>query len=230
MLVLFTFLFVPKYKVRSKILLHKPIHFLPHHGLMGEVQASGAELFNTIIDKSRHNGFDTRLEAAKIISNYYTEGTILDCACGVGSFTTRLRKSISTDVQIIGTDASQQMIKHASKNDGIEYKVQNIIDVSGWYDAITIGFLFHELPSNIQIEVLKKVLNHAGDVWILDVNPRKIPNKVNYLFKLFEPFIEEYSNKFETNMYSTTKYLNIHNLSTDSLKLWTLSKYGPLHF
>ena len=50
MLVLFTFLFVPKYDVRSKGLLHKPIHFLPHHGLMGAVQASGAELFNSIID------------------------------------------------------------------------------------------------------------------------------------------------------------------------------------
>ena len=115
----------------------------PIHGMrMDSMQASGANIFNTVIDATRHSGVDVRNEFAKFvkhklesenienIENIEKEGggekkrkkplSIVELGCGVGSLTVKLRKNLP-ESKIVALDAHSAMLAEAEQNFEAEF-------------------------------------------------------------------------------------------------------------
>ena len=106
---------------KSRGLLKRSFHFLPN----GAIQASGAELFNKIIDNTRHDGNDVRAVFADFVAKDAVSHshdkyihTIVDVGCGVGSLTGKLVDATKGQVNVLGVDSSKKMIEEARRKHG----------------------------------------------------------------------------------------------------------------
>ena len=205
---------------KSRGLLKRSFHFLPN----GAIQASGAELFNKIIDNTRHDGNDVRAVFADFVAKDAVEHshdkyihTIVDVGCGVGSLTGKLVDATKGQVNVLGVDSSKKMIEEArrrhgggddnnGKNEHLRFVTMNGADLSRvrfHFSVSTASFLFHELPPKAQFEVLLAMMRTSDITYVMDVNPSSIDLPVLHVFRLFEPFIEDFARKFDNNLQMT---------------------------
>ena len=198
---------------KAKALLKRHVHFLPTYGKAGAVQASGTEAFNNFIDKTRHGGVDVRDEFAKFVCR--DAGTlshgVVDVGSGAGSLTKKLLRHSARDVQILGIDTSQAMVREARRSVGgstfgtgrVRFMQANAVDlhrVDHTFSVGTAAFLFHELPREAGNDALRAILAASDATYIMDVSPSTIDLPVHPVFRLFEPFVEEFSMYFESQL------------------------------
>ncbi len=192
----------------AKAMLKRHVHFLPNYGKGGAIQA--AEAFNYFIDKTRHGGVDVRDEFAKFVCRdaaTLSHG-VVDVGSGAGSLTKRLLRHSARDVQILGIDTSQAMVREARRSVGgstfgtgrVRFMQANAVDlhrIDHTFSVATAAFLFHELPREAGYDALRAILAASDATYIIDVSP-DLP--VNPVFRLFEPFVEEFSMYFERQL------------------------------
>ena len=230
---------------KSGKLLSTPIHGMR----MESMQASGANLFNTVIDATRHNGVDVRREFANFINQ--TTGaeellpaqqlvhprpiSIVELGCGVGSLTVKLRRALPA-ANIVALDAHSAMVAEAEENFVAEFgkdattvflctngvDVETVFQSSSLVRDVTVGvasFVFHELPRAVSQEMIRKTLRVTSVIFILDVDPRKVENHENGVLQAFEPFLGEFITFFELDL--AARYdVTCHPFPVESIKLW----------
>jgi len=229
---------------KAKALLKGHVHFLPTYGKAGAIQASGAEAFNYFIDKTRHSGVDVRDEFAKFVCRdaaTLSHG-VVDVGSGAGSLTKKLLRHSAQDVQILGIDTSQAMVREARRSVGgstfgtgrVRFMQANAVDlhrVDHTFSVATAAFLFHELPREAGYDALRAVLAASDATYIIDVSPSTIDLPVHPLFRLFEPFVEEFSMYFERQLATAAldegclvEKVRLPTLPDDSLSVWKATR------
>ena len=155
----------------------------------------------------------------------YDSLNVLDLGCSIGIGTEFLNINLPK-VKLTGIDLSPFFISiakfRASKqNLPIEY-IHNNAEYLPFkkenYDLITAQFLFHEVPLEPSLRILKdsyRVMKNDSIIAIIDLDPDKLIN--NFLFKKFrkclfeitEPYMNEYYNKNMTQMLYDSGFVNV---------------------
>ncbi len=106
-----------------------------------------------------------------------SNGVILEIAAGTGMATRKLRDTVSSDVHIIATDITNDMLDMAKKkfddNDNIEFQLANAIDLpfeDSKFDVLVCQFSLMFFPNKIEaLKEAKRVLKPGGtfifNVW-----------------------------------------------------------------
>lgn len=129
---------------------------------------------------------------------------ILDVACGTG----RLLKMLHTarsDAQLYGVDLSPYYLDRARSRGipNLSLAVENAESLpyrDNWFDALTIVFLFHELPRDARRKVLaeaRRVVRPGGVVAILDSAQLSDSAEISWFLESFhrmyhEPYYKGY--------------------------------------
>lgn len=140
---------------------------------------------------------------------------ILDIGCSIGISTEYFQKEFPK-AKFWGLDLSSYFLAVAkfrsdTKNLNITYvhnNAENINFDNDFFSLITCNFLFHELPLNASMNILKEIyrtLEPNGVISITDIEPEIINKKENniltpfrrWMFEITEPHIYSY---YENNM------------------------------
>ena len=130
--------------------------------------------------------------------------TILDAACGAGSFLNDLRSTFPRS-RLIGMDLSHPYVRKAQSRSGVAVVVANLEQIplpNEGLDAVTCVYLFHELPPRIRPVIaaeISRVLKPGGVLAFADsIQVKDAPNLERLLqaFPVFfhEPFYESFQN------------------------------------
>ena len=113
-------------------------------------------------------------EARRLVVDLVPEGaTVLDIACGTGELCFELGER--KNCRVVGVDFSRRMIEFAQKRnrqDRVRFVHGDGTDLSGIepgaFDYATVLFLLHEVPRQIQVEVLNEASRIARKVIVVD--------------------------------------------------------------
>lgn len=128
----------------------------------------------------------------------------LDVACGTGRFLSMLRRA-APEVRYFGVDLSGFYIDHARQQLGpdVHLSVQNGESLSfqdGSFDAISVVFLLHELPSDVRRRVVReagRLLRPGGRLVICDARQEREADGLLAILENFpalyhEPYFKGY--------------------------------------
>jgi ubiquinone/menaquinone biosynthesis C-methylase UbiE len=129
---------------------------------------------------------------------------ILDVACGTGRFLEMLRAALP-EAQLHGVDLSPFYVARARRRriGDVTLGVENAEALpfrDDWFDAVTIVFLFHELPRDARRRVLaeaRRVLKPGGVVSVLDSAQLSDAGELRFFLEAFhrmyhEPYYKGY--------------------------------------
>ena len=128
---------------------------------------------------------------------------VLDIACGTGRLLEMLRAA-TPEAQLHGVDLSPFYLERARRRlDGVTLAAENAEALpfrDDWFDAITIVFLFHELPRDARRRVLteaRRVLRPGGVLSVLDSAQLSDAAELAFFLESFhrmyhEPFFKSY--------------------------------------
>lgn len=187
------------------------IHTLGNFGSQGLFHASIAPVFTRGIDHFVYGKRNVRKELHSIISDS-GYNNIIDFGCGTG---------LSTHQNAIGIDASNEMLKVARLINPKPIFIQGNVESWGntkMADAITICYLFHEVPPKGRKRILRNAIRLAKqEVFVLDIAPEYKPSPI---MLLGEPFITEYLANIDSEMESHN--FKRTDLITGHVRLWRL--------
>jgi ubiquinone/menaquinone biosynthesis C-methylase UbiE len=121
---------------------------------------------------------------------------VLDVGCGTGSLTLAAKKQVGITGQVVGIDASPEMIEIAQRKASqssmnVTFQLGLIEDIpypNQTFDLVLSSMMFHHLPEDDlkrqAIEQMYRVLKPGGYLVIVDVEP---PN--NWLHRIFYPVL-----------------------------------------
>ena len=150
---------------------------------------------------------------------------VLDLGCSVGIGTEFLNINLPKP-QLTGLDLSPFFIAIArfrslNQNLGIQY-IHNNAEYLPFkkdkYDLVTAQFLFHEVPLEPSLRILKdsyRVMKNDSIIAIIDLDPDKLINNFvfknfrKWLFEITEPYMKEYYNKNMTQMLSDSGFIDV---------------------
>jgi len=129
---------------------------------------------------------------------------LLDVACGTGRFLSMLHAALP-EAQLSGVDLSPFYVEHAARQGvpGLRLAVENAEELpyrDGWFDAVTIVFLLHELPRDARRRVLaeaRRVVRPGGVVAVLDSAQLVESSELAFFLEAFhrmyhEPYFKGY--------------------------------------
>ena len=189
----------------------------------------------------RHNATDS-------IKNYVYHHihrpvhSILDMGCSTGISTNYVHHAFPKS-NILGIDLSPYFFSTAvysseKMNQNLDFmhaNVENIPLVDESFDVVTCNFLFHEMPYDATIKVLKeahRLLKTDGVLAIVDLNPFTLKKHFNenkfrlWAFEVTEPHIYEY---YRHDMKETMEICGFESIMTkenDPLNLLWMGKKG----
>ena len=105
---------------------------------------------------------------------------VLDVGCGTGDLTIEAKKITGPDSEVIGTDASVEMIEVAQRKAGrsgmdIQFQVEAIENISfpnNSFDVVISSLMMHHLPDELKVKGLAevfRVLKPGGRILIVDI-------------------------------------------------------------
>lgn len=192
------------------------IHNFGNIGIGGKIHAKSAEFFTKMIDIMAYNNTDIRNDLlVKAIPNSYS---VCDFGCGVGLSTHAGENSI-------GIDTSNEMISMAKQNfPDKKFEVANAETYGhkNQFDISTISFLFHEVPQEGRIKIIKNALRISKyGVIIMDISPQYQPSKQ---MLSGEPYILEYCKNINFDI-NKIKYEKCNmEVAPGRANIWIISK------
>lgn len=168
---------------------HPSVHNLGNVGWGGALHAAGARRVCRWIDAFAYKGVNMRRSLSTLFCESYPDGThVLDAGCGTGVLTGEL---CDAGFLVRAVDTSEEMVRQARMDEPrAEYEVRNIADLEGRVDVSVACMVFHELPATGWGEALESMFRvTAGDVWVVDVDPRIRPTSY---FLAGEPYLPKY--------------------------------------
>ena len=182
----------------------------------------------------------------KYYNNYnksYDSLQVLDLGCSVGIGTEFLNINLPKP-NLTGLDLSPFFIAIAkfravSQKLPIEY-IHNNAEYLPFkkekYDLVTAQFLFHEVPLEPSIRILKdsyRVMKNDSVIAIIDLDPEKLNNNLGFknlrkwLFEITEPYMKEYCNKNMTQMLIDSGFVDVVKYNNDPFNsVWLGYKSG----
>lgn len=166
---------------------------------------------------------------------------ILDVGCSIGISTEYLKKDFDI-CKVEGLDLSPYFlsiakIRSIEKNLDITYihaNAENIPRKDKYYDLITCNFLFHEVPKDITLIILKelkRVLSPNGILMITDLDKDILKekfgkNKFNkFAFEITEPHIYDYYKTEIFDLLSEVGFSYINKVNNDPINsIWLAKK------
>ncbi|GJD19989.1 hypothetical protein RIVM261_049450 [Rivularia sp. IAM M-261] len=121
---------------------------------------------------------------------------VLDVGCGTGSLSLVAKKQVGTKGQVVGIDASEEMIeiaqpKASQTNLDVTFQlglIEGIPYPNQTFDVVFSSMMFHHLPGGDfkrqAIEQLYRVLKPSGRLVIVDVEP-----PTNWLHRILYPVL-----------------------------------------
>lgn len=118
------------------------------------------------------------------------EQQILDVGCGTGTLCLAIKQQLGANSQVIGVDASPEMIEHAqrkAKHAGLnlDFQVQAVEQLSfpdSTFDRVFSTLMIHHLPDQLKLQAfleIKRVLKPQGRLMILDfARPNSFGSKI----------------------------------------------------
>ena len=187
-----------------------------------------------------------RYNVTNNIKNYIHENTphletnnILDVGCSVGISTEFLYKTFREAENVNGLDLSPFFvamaklraekfdfpIKYFHKNAEV---MNNIHDNS--YEVVVCNFIFHELPEQATINIIKEVnriLKPGGIIAIVDLNPKVVNDNLllskfrKWAFEVTEPHIYGYYKRDLKKLLEDNLFLNVQTTRNDPINtIW----------
>lgn len=186
------------------------IHTLGNFGKYGSLHASIAPLFTHAINTFVYGSRNVRKELHDIIDKY--DHTV-DFGCGTG-ISTPCKKDA------IGIDVSNEMLTVARK---INKQPTFIQGNAEWWgekdmtDAVTISFLFHEVPPKGRNRIIENAMRIARkEVFVIDIAPEYKPSRI---MLRGEPFITEYLESINSEMEKNNFIRN--DMITGHVRMWS---------
>jgi ubiquinone/menaquinone biosynthesis C-methylase UbiE len=168
------------------------------------------------------------------------KSNILDVGCSVGISTEFIKKEFE-NCNVEGLDLSpyflsMAMLRNEEKDLGINYihaNAESIPKEDNYYDLITCNFLFHEVPKEDSIKILKeikRVLAPNGILMITDLDKDILKQQLEkskfrmWAFEMTEPHIMEYYNTDIFNLLSEIGFCFINKVKNDPINSSWLAK------
>ena len=148
--------------------------------------------------QSYHDALNSQLQAA--------QKDIVDFGCSVGMSTFTLQDTFPSSI-VTGVDLSpyflavaQSRMNDRTNINWLHAAAESTGLPSASYDLVSACLLFHELPTNAAIAILKearRLLRPGGHLAIMDMNPdsgvyAKMPPYILTLLKSTEPYLDQY--------------------------------------
>lgn len=208
-----------------------------HNQTDGYLSENSAELYNHQVDILFRGTSDAMrrlmVEAFKKFYSGSDKLKIVEVACGTGISTRPLALSFK-DSLIKAFDISKDYVGYAKKNKPFPNVVyatspgEDLKDVeSGSVDAWCSTFLFHELPKDVRINVLKeayRVLKPGGRVFVLDSiqehdRPDLKPLLDEFPLNFHEPYYKNYVIHSLEDIFKDLKFNNVDSFHRSSSKV-----------
>ncbi len=177
------------------------------------------------------------------LSDYCNPNTIIDVGCSVGISTEHI-KNVFPKSNIFGLDLSPYFLsvaelRNQKNNLNITYIHANAEKISfqdNTINLITCNYLFHEVPLNATVNILKeiyRILTNGGVIAIADIEPDSVnKNKNNFLtpfrkwmFEVTEPHIFSYYENPMIDILSQVGFTNIIKAKNDPVNsVWVAQK------
>lgn len=186
------------------------IHTLGNFGKSGILHANIAPLFTHAIDAFVYGSRNVRKEMHTNIEKYTHT---VDFGCGTGISTPRNKNAI-------GIDVSNEMLTVARKINPLPTFIQGNVEWWGekdMTDAVTISFLFHEVPLKCRKRIIENAMRIAKkEVFVIDIAPEYKPSRI---MLHGEPFITEYLNTIDHQMEKNNFIRN--DMITGHVRMWS---------
>lgn len=128
---------------------------------------------------------------------------VVDFGCGIGVSTRYIRNHFEND-EIIGIDLSPFYLQEAEgvNSSFVHGNIEATGIESGTVDVVCISYVFHELPCDVSLRVLReasRILKQGtGVISILDMHrPKSSSPLMKYIFDRTEPYLNDYGEFLE---------------------------------
>lgn len=221
---LFNFLPIFCLKAYKAPKLHPPYWSDPRIHMFGNdnlFHANIAPFFTHVLDRCVYKENLRNYVCETYLKPYIkTNSSILDIGCGTGISTESIATSFR-NCSVIGIDTSTQMLKVASrqrKYSNIKYEFGN-----GHYytlnntDMSFISFVFHEVPRDARLSMLRRLSKSIKTVVVLDISQDYIPSR-QMLYG--EPYLYDYLEHINTDIENIFKFVSKYIIVPNHATLW----------
>ena len=170
----------------------------------------------------------------------HLKSNILDIGCSVG-ISTEFIKNEFNDSNVEGLDLSPYFLSIAAlRNEerklDINYIHANAEDIprsDNYYDLVTCNFIFHELPYDASVNILKeinRVLKPNGILMITDLDNQTLEEKLSknkftkWAFEITEPHIDDFYTTDLFKLLTESGFSFVQKIKNDPINSSWLSK------